>query len=93
MYQYQVRQKNMLFFGYLEKDRLQEKQIIVLHFYEANRLPLEGRMKLINYLVTLHAKRHDGFTLSLRMMKSNYKKGQFILPTAFLEMKLSRIED
>lgn len=80
------------FFGYSEKGRPQEKSAITLHFYEADHLPLEGRRELISHLVTLHAKRHGDFTLSLRMMKSKYKKGQIVLPEAFLEMKLGRIE-
>ncbi len=81
------------FFGYLEKSWLQEKPTIVLHFYEANHLPLEGRIELINHLVSLHAKHRGNFALSLRMMKGNYKKGQIVKPDAFLEMKLNRIEN
>lgn len=81
------------FFGYLEKSWLQEKPTIVLHFYEANHLPLEGRKELINYLVSLHARQHGGFALSLRMMKGVYKKGQVFRPDAFLEMRLNRIEN
>jgi len=81
------------FFGYLEKKWLQKKPMIVLHFYEANHLPLEGRIELINYLVSLHAKHRGSFALYLRMMKGNYKKGQIVIPDAFLELKLNRIEN
>lgn len=81
------------FFGYLEKSWLQDKRTIVLHFYEANRLPLGGRMELINHLVSLHAKHRGRFALSLRMMEGAYKKGQVVRPAAFLEMNLNRIEN
>lgn len=81
------------FFGYLEKSWLQDKRTIVLHFYEANHLPLGGRMELISHLVSLHAKHRGRFALSLRMMEGKYKKGQIVRPAAFLEMNLNRVEN
>lgn len=65
----------------------------MLHFYEANHLPLEGRKELISYLISLHAEQHGSFALSLRMMKDRYKKPQIVTPDAFLEMRLVRIEN
>ena len=64
----------------------------MLHFYEATLLPSEGRIELINYLVSLHVKQQGGFSLVLRMMEKKYKKGQIVRPDAFLEIKLNRIE-
>lgn len=85
-------QEKYAFFGYLEKNWSREKQTIVLHFYEATLLPSEGRIELINYLVSLHVKQQGGFSLVLRMMEKKYKKGQIVRPDAFLEIKLNRIE-
>lgn len=77
------------FVGYLEKSWLQEKPTIVLYFYEANHLPLQGRKELINYLVSLHDEKEGGFVLSLRMTGANRKKLQLIEPEYFFEMKLN----
>lgn len=80
------------FFGYLDKGWFRHNSIITLHFYGATHLPEEARKELINYLVTLHSKRHCGFSLSLRMMSESYKKGKITRPDTFLELHLNRTE-
>ena len=79
------------FFGYVDKGWLMGSGKIVLNFYEADQLPLAGRVQLIDYLLRMHEKKSGDFALSLYMTKAKYKKPQLIMPEAFLEMNLNQI--
>ncbi|MCX7626818.1 MAG: hypothetical protein N2Z69_00130 [Methylophilaceae bacterium] len=79
------------FFGYVDKSWLKDGEKIILNFYEADQLPLTGRVQLIDYLLRLHEEKKGGFALTLYMTKTKYKKPQLIRPEAFLEMNLNQL--
>lgn len=82
---------NGMFFGYIANRWFGDKFSYKLHFYEADKIPLAARLELIEYSMRFHEEHARNSTLAIRMMKGRYKK-LGILPDAFLEMKLDRIE-
>lgn len=79
------------FFGYVDKGWLKGGEKIVLHFYEADQLPLSGRVQIIDYLLKMYEEKNGGFALSLYMTKAKYKKPQLIMPEAFVELNLNQV--
>lgn len=79
------------FFGYVDKGRLKDGEKVVLSFYEADQLPLAGRVQVIDYLLKLHEENGGSFALSLYMTKAKYKKPQPVMPVAFVEINLNRV--
>lgn len=63
-----------------------------MNFYEVDKIPVAARMQLIAFLVKLHEAEGRSFTLTLRMMRDQYKKPEIIKPAAYIELKLNQIE-
>jgi hypothetical protein len=79
------------FFAYVETGWIEREPTIILHFYEADQIPISARMRLIPHLIALHEADKHRFGLLMRMTKKKYKKPQIIQPKAFFEMKLNRV--